>query len=183
MGHSLAVGRPGSQYYGIWLSLRQCLTITNLASTYIYFISTTELIGFWPNWVWPSSNWLSLSWPELARLKWPRVKMATGRGFLYSAFFLCFLVKSHFQNIPFAAKSRSRTCRICKVVPALVSHEFQTILRRNMSDEVYPRGSKYLSARISYHPNSEASFNLTRIAIRGDVALNPGATALYSLLL
>ena len=37
-----------------------------------------------------------------------------------------------------------------------------------------PRGRRYLSARMSFYPNHDASFTLTRIAISGDVEFNPG---------
>ena len=37
-----------------------------------------------------------------------------------------------------------------------------------------PKRKAYLASRLSYHPNSTASFNLTRLALFGDINPNPG---------
>jgi len=39
------------------------------------------------------------------------------------------------------------------------------------------RGRKFLSARISFCPNSQSCFNLSRLIVSGDIFPNPGSTA------
>ena len=39
------------------------------------------------------------------------------------------------------------------------------------------RGRKFLSARISFYPNSQSCFNLSRLAVSGDICPNPGPSA------
>ena len=38
----------------------------------------------------------------------------------------------------------------------------------------HPKRKVYLASRLNYHPNSNASFNLTRLALCGDKNPNPG---------
>lgn len=39
------------------------------------------------------------------------------------------------------------------------------------------RGRKFLSARISFYPNSQSCFNLSRLIVSGDICPNPGPSA------
>jgi len=39
------------------------------------------------------------------------------------------------------------------------------------------RGRKFLSARISFYPNSQSCFNLSRLIVSADICPNPGSTA------
>ena len=38
----------------------------------------------------------------------------------------------------------------------------------------HPKRKGYLASRLNYHPNSNASFNFTRLALCGDINPNPG---------
>ena len=39
------------------------------------------------------------------------------------------------------------------------------------------RGRRFLSARISFYPNSQSCFNLSRLIVSGDICPNPGPSA------
>jgi len=65
---------------------------------------------------------------------------------------------------------------VCGTVFALFSPGFQQNFYDTARNRYQPLGRRYLSTRISRYPNSEANFTLTRLAISGEIALNPGPT-------
>ena len=95
------------------------------------------------------------------------------RGFLRSTISLFVFVFLCLYKVPSTSYSQLSVDLDCRIS----FHGYLQSPKRNIPFSTWsfqPRGRRYLSARISLHPNHEACFTLTRISICGDVESNPG---------
>ena len=99
--------------------------------------------------------------------------MAVGRALLCSAILFCFPAIFHCYYASVNKESLWKTQGVYRLPFMLVTLRWRPFSRTLSRWFAVPRRMTFLSGRISHYPNSEASFNLTRIAVSGDVSVNP----------
>ena len=106
--------------------------------------------------------------------------MADGRVFSWSSILLLF-ARITVLICLLRSSLNSRTCENIRK-DDLVAHSSLFSPRNGRPSGAGPttkqtRGRKFLSARISFYPNSQSCFNLSRLIVSGDICPNPGPTA------
>ncbi|XP_048578931.1 uncharacterized protein LOC125560702 [Nematostella vectensis] len=88
--------------------------------------------------------------------------------------YVIFFFQTTLNTTLFSTESEGSSSTILMTSNEPLQVEFNLLIHYRRSGQLESHGMKYLSGRIKRCPNSTSTFQLTRIAVSGDVSPNPG---------